>query len=275
MLDKNTLYRGLEAIVKIEEASSDYRKKTTGRIGESAINAKYSEQLDKSIYHVINDVVIKAGNGTTQIDQIIVSKFGIFVVEIKNMEGLIYGIPAWENWKCMKLLGGRDFQFKNPIRQNDIHVKMLKYLLNLQEDDKFISMIVFISQGFLNNMPPNVIKSQQYLNFIRSRTVELLSEEKVNQIVQTIQTNRLSSEDHEKYINSFNQTPKADKDNPPQCPRCGKTMVLRTSKKGKYQGNQFWGCSGYPNCKTILQTEQQHTTEKIRKMKSAFNRFMG
>lgn len=33
------------------------------------------------------------------------------------------------------------------------------------------------------------------------------------------------------------------------CPRCGSKMVLRTAKKGNYQGNQFWGCSRYPKCR--------------------------
>jgi restriction system protein len=33
------------------------------------------------------------------------------------------------------------------------------------------------------------------------------------------------------------------------CPSCGRPMVLRTAKRGANAGNQFWGCSGYPNCK--------------------------
>ena len=36
----------------------------------------------------------------------------------------------------------------------------------------------------------------------------------------------------------------------PTCPRCGKPMVLRTARKGRNAGSQFWGCSGYPECKT-------------------------
>jgi four helix bundle suffix protein len=35
----------------------------------------------------------------------------------------------------------------------------------------------------------------------------------------------------------------------PACPECGKAMVLRTAQKGKNAGKQFWGCSGYPDCK--------------------------
>jgi len=35
----------------------------------------------------------------------------------------------------------------------------------------------------------------------------------------------------------------------PVCPKCGKPMALRTAKKGRNAGSQFWGCSGYPECK--------------------------
>jgi restriction system protein len=33
------------------------------------------------------------------------------------------------------------------------------------------------------------------------------------------------------------------------CPLCGRVMVLRTARKGRHAGSQFWGCSGYPECK--------------------------
>jgi restriction system protein len=33
------------------------------------------------------------------------------------------------------------------------------------------------------------------------------------------------------------------------CPTCGKPMVVRTARKGERAGTQFWGCSGYPQCK--------------------------
>jgi four helix bundle suffix protein len=35
----------------------------------------------------------------------------------------------------------------------------------------------------------------------------------------------------------------------PLCPACEKPMVLRTARKGKNAGAQFWGCSGYPECR--------------------------
>jgi restriction system protein len=36
---------------------------------------------------------------------------------------------------------------------------------------------------------------------------------------------------------------------PPQCPRCGKEMVLRTARRGNQAGSKFWGCPSYPACK--------------------------
>jgi restriction system protein len=38
----------------------------------------------------------------------------------------------------------------------------------------------------------------------------------------------------------------------PNCAVCGKAMVLRTARKGAKTGSQFWGCSGYPQCKSTL-----------------------
>ena len=45
-------------------------------------------------------------------------------------------------------------------------------------------------------------------------------------------------------------------DNAPLCPVCGKPMIRRVAKKGVNSGNEFWSCSGYPEC---------HGTRKIEK----------
>jgi restriction system protein len=38
------------------------------------------------------------------------------------------------------------------------------------------------------------------------------------------------------------------------CPKCGADMVLRTAQRGARAGQQFWGCSRFPDCKQIEQT---------------------
>jgi predicted RNA-binding Zn-ribbon protein involved in translation (DUF1610 family) len=36
------------------------------------------------------------------------------------------------------------------------------------------------------------------------------------------------------------------------CPKCGGEMILRTAKSGANQGEKFWGCSNFPQCRGIL-----------------------
>ena len=38
-------------------------------------------------------------------------------------------------------------------------------------------------------------------------------------------------------------------------------MMLRTARKGRNAGGQFWGCSDYPNCKGIVPYEPSTTDE--------------
>ncbi|MFO7675135.1 MAG: four helix bundle suffix domain-containing protein [bacterium] len=38
----------------------------------------------------------------------------------------------------------------------------------------------------------------------------------------------------------------------PFCPLCGRPMALRTARRGALPGSQFWGCTGYPDCRKTL-----------------------
>ena len=46
---------------------------------------------------------------------------------------------------------------------------------------------------------------------------------------------------------------------PPACPKCGSSMHLRTARRGRNAGNQFWGCSRYPICKGIQNLHEEPT----------------
>lgn len=55
--------------------------------------------LDKDKYKVINNVIIPSVDGkTAQIDHIVVSVYGIFVIETKNYNGWIFGSENSQNW---------------------------------------------------------------------------------------------------------------------------------------------------------------------------------
>ena len=55
--------------------------------------------LDASEYIVINDILIRTNKRSIQIDHIVLSKFGIFIIESKDYKGIIYGNIVQEIYK--------------------------------------------------------------------------------------------------------------------------------------------------------------------------------
>ena len=45
------------------------------------------------------------------------------------------------------------------------------------------------------------------------------------------------------------------------CKLCNKEMKMRLAKQGKNEGNHFWGCSGYPNCKGVQDATEADVRE--------------
>lgn len=48
---------------------------------------------------------------------------------------------------------------------------------------------------------------------------------------------------------------KTAKKAPPPCPKCGNEMALRTAKQGPFAGTQFYGCTKFPQCNGIRNTD--------------------
>ena len=61
-----------------------------GWIGERKISS-FLRNLPSNHYIVLNDIMIRNKTSTTQIGHIVVSQFGIFVLETKNYSGWIFG----------------------------------------------------------------------------------------------------------------------------------------------------------------------------------------
>ena len=165
--------------------------------------------LDKKTYHVFNNVTLPLfGGGTTQIDHIIVSIYGIFVVETKNMKGLIYGNAKDPTWTQIVFI--KRYPFQNPLRQNYKHIKTISEILKIPED-KFHSIILFIGDGKLKtNMPENVL-SKDYTKYIKSKTEKILTEKEVSNIMDGIKAYKLPSSfktkrKHIRYVKSIHNT---------------------------------------------------------------------
>ena len=222
---------------------------TKGYIGEASVKFTAKLRLPEDIYHPLHDITLPTPDGTTQIDHIFVSVFGIFVVETKNMKGWIFGSEKQDQWT--QTLYKKSFKFQNPLRQNYKHVKALEAVLDVPPNT-IHSVIAFVGDStFKSMLPSNVTQGGGYATYIRSFLNPVLSEAQVQAALSQIEAARYDStfETHLQHIQNLESRsdPYAER----QCPRCGRNMILRTAKKGKNVGKQFWGCSGYPTCKVV------------------------
>jgi hypothetical protein len=161
-----------------------------GWCGEFKVNFLAWLLLNKNKYHRINNVTLPSENGTTQIDHIIVSAYGVFVVETKNMKGWIFGSADQNTWT--HIIFKYKNKFQNPLRQNYKHVKTLQSILDL-EDNQVHSVVVFVGDSeFKTSMPDNVTHGVRYIKHIKSKKEKVLSEADVSEILNKIEKTRLS-----------------------------------------------------------------------------------
>lgn len=77
---------------------SAFMPRIKGYFGEKSVSF-FLTGLDETKYKILNNIMLKVGNKTTQIDHVVVSNYGIFVIETKNYKGWIIGDEYDEYWK--------------------------------------------------------------------------------------------------------------------------------------------------------------------------------
>ncbi|ENP8357945.1 NERD domain-containing protein [Vibrio sp. B513a] len=220
-----------------------------GVFGEFLVNRLLSK-LPESDYTLIKDVTLPTSDGTTQVDHIVVSKYGIFVVETKNMKGWIFGSARQKQWT--QKIYRHSSKFQNPLHQNYKHIKALETLLGCSEEHLH-SVIVFIGDStFKTEMPPNVTYARGSIRYIQQFNEVVFSDKDYARLTESINQIKLkrgviTDLKHRKHVKEV-VTSKASSN---QCPRCGSEMVLRETKRGENIGKQFWGCSTFPKCRAV------------------------
>ncbi|MEX2714624.1 nuclease-related domain-containing protein, partial [Vibrio cholerae] len=168
----------------------------------------------------------------------------------KNMKGWIFGSKEQKQWT--QKIYRHVSKFQNPLHQNYKHVKTLESLLNI-DSSKTHSVIVFIGDStFKTDMPENVTYARGCLNYLKQFDQPVFSDAEYIHLIDAINNVKLdrgvvTDFKHRKHVKEL----VASKEFVKQCSRCGSEMVLRETKRGENKGKQFWGCSGFPKCKTV------------------------
>ncbi|MBN56115.1 NERD domain-containing protein [Dasania sp. GY-19] len=227
-----------------------------GVFGEWIVNLILRKNFKEPEYSLFKDVMLPTEDGTTQIDHILFSKYGIFVIETKNMKGWIFGNETSPYWT--QQIFKNKFRFQNPLRQNYKHTKTLSDLIEV--DPAVVhSIIVFVGDAtFKTPMPNNVLTAFKLRRYISEYSHPVIDDTTLEAIKVSLSrgkldnsfTNKRKHIAHAKSLKKMTNTTPDERDTT-NCPRCGGSLVMRTSKRGTNEGKQFLGCSNYPKCRFI------------------------
>jgi hypothetical protein len=142
--------------------------------------------LDAKTYHQLHDLILETKDGTVQIDHVIVSPFGVFVIETMDMGGTIFGKTFDPDWT--QTFKGETIKFPNPLKPNYDRKLALNGVLGIGAD-KLFSIIAFTgNSAFEIAMPDNVAQGKDFVNYIKSKDAVLIEESEVPRIVAKIQS---------------------------------------------------------------------------------------
>lgn len=227
-----------------------------GEQGERKVSS-YLSDLECGEYQVFNDLLLCEGKYTTQIDHVIISRYGVFVIETKNIHGKVYGSGNAEFWKQYlpdwgyKRFGStQEHQLRNPIWQNAGHIKSLRRLV-FDNHIPIYGIVVFPyeTELYVTAEQP-VLKMWEVVPYIKQFRDNVLSLEQLGfyrrRLLEVISTTESDRKQHLENVYRNKERRDTAVANG-KCPRCGGNLVIRTGKYG-----QFYGCSNYPRCNYTL-----------------------
>ncbi len=227
-----------------------FKARAKGTVGEKTVSFLL-RGLDPEKYRLHNNIILDSSgsNKSTQIDHVVVSVYGLFVIETKNYKGQIYGSEHARQWT--QNIYGKKYQFMNPIHQNYGHVKALENLLNDNgyKDIPIISIITFPGDCTLNVSASKayVVKWGAVSDIIKDNAETLvLSRDAISNISKLLEGYKATFEKTAEHVNALDVEKEdcARKVDAGICPKCGNELVLRNGKYGS-----FYGCKGYPKCR--------------------------
>ncbi|MEZ8111006.1 NERD domain-containing protein [Vibrio splendidus] len=216
-----------------------------GWFGEKKTTLNLWATLSDSKYHRYHDLYIPTYNGTAQIDHLVISQYGIFVVETKNYKGWVFGDEYSAQWT--QSLYGKKYRFQNPLRQTYRQKKALAAYFDIDED--FVETVVYFTGGCkLKTKLPSNVRFSGLGRYLKSFKSVVFSQDEVNELLNNIDNHKKNcTTTNRQHVKALRQRHGSKT----HCPKCGSLLVQRTARKGLNAGNTFYGCQGFPKCRFI------------------------
>lgn len=159
--------------------------------GEALVSQALLAHFGAPDYHLMNHVTLAFKDGSTQVDHILMSRFGVFVIEVKDYKGWIFANEGQKTWT--QVLFRRKFKFQNPIFQNLRHVQAVERLLDFLPPGVVKSVVVFTDRStFKTDKPAGVLSLSELPAHLRGFHEEVMSVNRVQFCVGRLETARLA-----------------------------------------------------------------------------------
>ena len=227
--------------------------KRKGARGEKLVAGRLRKGLPEE-YLILNDIYLPLPDGTTtQIDHVIVSQYGVFVVETKTYSGWIFGDEKSKEWT--QSIYRKKSRFQNPMRQNYKHICALADNLGIDKS-YFIGVVAFTGGcEFKTDMPDGVVYSRRAAEYILSHNTPMINPGQIDELTSAIAEwqGTLSEKQIDRHVANLQKRHSSVREgDAPLCPYCGGEMLLR---KRRGDGKSFYGCKAYPRCRGIVNVE--------------------
>jgi len=231
-----------------------------GAVGEWSVNRALSKLGNN--YRIYHDLYVPNGEGgTTQVDHVVTSPYGIFVIETKHYQGWIFGKENQRYWT--QTIYKRKEKLFNPIWQNYGHIQAIRNYIAKEDFESIFSIIAFSPNSTLKFKDEfksaRVIQFPQLTKVIKQWNVRRIKDSELKEINQAldgliIKDKNKKKQVKKKHVADIKNNRKAkvskEKEDSKQnvCPKCGGKLSM---KKGKF--GAFYGCSNYPKCRYTKQ----------------------
>lgn len=159
--------------------------------GEAIVSDVLTKTFPPPMYHLLNNLTIPVKDGTTQIDHVLVSRFGVFVIETKHYQGWIFADSKSPKWT--QVVFNKKNKFQNPLYQNYKHLKSVQALLDFLPPECIKPVVVFSGNGeFRTPLPEGVFNLRGLLAYFQGFKSEVMSENRLQFCVGRLECCRLA-----------------------------------------------------------------------------------
>jgi len=199
----------LDEIQKIKEKNLEKhgsRCFSVATDGERELLKKITNELDYKDYYIFSDLKLKNKLiGSSQIDHLVVSKYGIFVIENKDFSGWIFGSEKNKDWQ--QIIYKSKKRFNNPVWQNIGHIKTLKELFGFDKK-VFFNIVAFSNDSeFKSKKPLYTMHYDDVVGYIKNKKEVLINDMLLEQILGKLfilcQTIDIDNEEHIENIHKY------------------------------------------------------------------------